>query len=65
MKGKNPLSKKALLKRAKAYDIQGAAKLKKTALIHQMQLAEGYTDCYKKIQDCSVEPCFYRKQCQK
>jgi len=65
MKNKNKLTKKILLERAQPYCIKGAKKLKKTVLIHQLQLAEGHTDCFAKIPNCSIEPCFYRKQCQK
>jgi len=65
MPKKNKLTKKVLLERAKPYDIQGAKKLKKTALIHQLQLAEGYVDCFGTIENCAVEPCFYRQKCQK
>ncbi|MDQ6995144.1 MAG: hypothetical protein Q9M18_06065 [Mariprofundaceae bacterium] len=65
MSKKNKLTKKVLLERAKPYQIQGAKKLKKAALIHQLQLAEGYVDCFGKIPNCSIETCFYRKACQK
>jgi len=59
------LTKKNLLDRAKPYNIKGAKQLKKEALIHRLQLAEGHTDCFAKIPNCGVFPCFYRKQCQK
>jgi len=65
MEKKKKLTKKILLKRAKAYPIKGAKQLKKKALIRQLQLAEGHTDCFARISDCRVEPCFYRSLCQK
>jgi len=65
MSKKNKLTKKVLLERAQSYAIQGAKHLKKTALIHQMQTIEGHTDCFARISNCSVTPCFYRKLCQK
>lgn len=65
MTKKNKLTKKILLERAKPYHIKDAKQLKKTALIHQLQLAEGYSDCFSKLTNCSIEPCFYRQQCQK
>jgi len=65
MSKKVKVTKKVLLDRAKTYKIKGAKQLKKTALIHQMQLAEGHTDCYGKISNCTVKPCFYRSECQK
>jgi len=65
MSKKNKITKKVLLERAKPYAIKGAKHLKKTNLIHQMQLAEGHADCFTRIPNCSVDPCFYRKLCQK
>ncbi len=59
------LTKKVLRKRAKAYPIKGVSKMKKKALIRAMQLHEGYTDCFARIEDCRVSDCFYRTLCQK
>lgn len=65
MSNKKKLSKNALLKRAKAYPIKNAKKLKKKALIRELQVHEGYTDCFARIEGCQVEACFYRALCQK
>jgi len=58
------ISKKVLLELSKQYSIKGARKLKKIDLIHQLQLAEGNSDCFGRIPNCSVTPCFYRDVCQ-
>jgi len=63
-KKSTPISKKLLLELAEPFDIKGAKKMKKEVLIHQLQLAEGNTDCFKRILNCSVSPCFYRDTCQ-
>ncbi|MDQ6955076.1 MAG: hypothetical protein Q9M20_06490 [Mariprofundaceae bacterium] len=60
----NKISKKMLLEQSKEFNIKGAGKLKKLDLIHQLQLAEGNADCFSKISNCSVTPCFYRETCQ-
>ena len=58
------ITKKDLLNHAKPLHIKGASKLKKTDLIHAIQIAEGNTPCFLTIKNCSVSPCLYRAECQ-
>ena len=58
------ITKKALLENAKAFNIKGASTMKKEALIHALQTAEGNSPCFLTISNCSVEPCLYRAECQ-
>jgi len=58
------ITKKDLLIHAKPLNIKGAAKLKKTDLIHAIQIAEGNSPCFLSIDNCSVSPCLYRAECQ-
>lgn len=58
------ITKKALLEKATELHLKNAAKLRKTDLIHTIQIAEGNTDCFSRIEDCDVSPCLYRAECQ-
>jgi hypothetical protein len=58
------ITKKALNEKAAALNIKSAAKLRKVELIHTIQLAEGNTDCFGRIENCDVSPCLYRAECQ-
>ncbi len=58
------ITKKALNEKAATLNIKGAAKLRKTELIHTIQIAEGNTDCFGRIENCDVTPCLYRAECQ-
>ncbi|MDQ6992839.1 MAG: Rho termination factor N-terminal domain-containing protein [Mariprofundus sp.] len=58
------VTKKRLLEMASELGIKNAAKLNKTALIHEIQITEGNIACYQKVVDCSVSPCLYRAECQ-
>jgi hypothetical protein len=57
-------TKKDLLNHAKPLSNKGASKLKKTDLIHAIQIAEGNEPCFLAIDNCSVSPCLYRAECQ-
>jgi len=58
------ITKKDLLAHAKPFNIKGASKLKKTDLIHAIQIEEGNNPCFLTITNCSVSPCLYRAECQ-
>jgi len=58
------ITKKDLLNHAKPLNIKGASKMKKTGLIHAIQIAEGNNPCFLTINDCSISPCLYRAECQ-
>jgi len=58
------ITKKALIESARPLNIKGAAKLKKTALIHAIQTVEGNNPCFLTIKNCAVSPCSYRDECQ-
>jgi len=58
------ITKKELLSMASELNLKNAAKLRKSDLIHTIQIAEGNVDCFGRITDCSVSPCLYRAECQ-
>ena len=58
------VTKKELLVKAAEFDLKGVQKLKKEALIHAIQIAEGNDACFSNIQNCAVNPCLYRAECQ-
>jgi len=58
------ITKKELLVKAAEFDLKGVQKLKKEALIHVIQIAEGNDACFSNIQHCAVNPCLYRAECQ-
>jgi len=61
---KKKLTKKILLKKADELGMKGIKKLKKTDLVHAIQLSEGNSPCFLRIPNCSVDPCLYRVECQ-
>jgi len=58
------VTRKDLSEKAIELSLKGMAKLRKTELIHAIQIAEGNTDCFTKIPNCAVSPCLYRPECQ-
>ena len=58
------ITKKQLTIIAAELNLKGAAKLRKPELIHAIQIAEGNTDCFARIENCTVSPCLYRSECQ-
>ncbi len=58
------VTKKELLVKAAEFELKGTQKLKKEALIHAIQVAEGNDACFSNIQSCAVSPCLYRVECQ-
>lgn len=58
------VTKKELTAKAAELSLKGVAKLRKPELIHAIQIAEGNTDCFSRIEDCAVSPCLYRAECQ-
>lgn len=64
MATKKTVTKKELLEKASDLGLKGLAKLRKPELIHAIQIAEGNTDCFGRIANCTVTPCLYRAECQ-
>ncbi len=60
----NKMTKKMLLEMAKDLNLKGMQNLRKEALIHTIQAAEGYSPCFRTIQGCAVNPCLFRSECQ-
>jgi len=58
------ITKKDLTSKATALNLKGVAKLRKSELIHAIQIAEGNNDCFARITNCAVSPCLYRAECQ-
>lgn len=58
------ITKKDLVEKAKPLSIKGTAKMKKDELIHAIQIAEGNAPCFNTIDDCAVNPCLFREECQ-
>jgi len=58
------ITKKELTVKAVELNLKGAAKLRKADLIHAIQIAEGNSDCFARLSNCSVSPCLYRSECQ-
>jgi len=58
------ITKKELIEKATLLNLKGVTKLRKPDLIHNIQLAEGNTDCFARISNCAVTPCLYRAECQ-
>jgi len=49
---------------ARALGIQSAEKFEnKEDLIHTIQFAEGYNDCFRRIHDCTNEKCAWFDDC--
>ncbi len=58
------VTRKELSEKAIQLSLKGLGKLRKSELIHAIQIAEGNTDCFTRIQNCAVSPCLYRAECQ-
>lgn len=50
--------------KAKEMGMRGYARLRKTDLIHAMQVFEGNQPCYEQIHDCGEFGCLYFSECQ-
>jgi len=61
---KQKVTKKVLLEKAAGLNLKGVSKLRKPELIHAIQIAEGNDDCFGRIENCAVEPCMFRAECQ-
>jgi hypothetical protein len=48
---------------AKNLGLSNYSKLNKTDLIHNIQIAEGYTPCYGSVNVCAQNQCLFRKTC--
>ncbi len=58
------VTKAILITMAKALGIKKTSSMKKAELIHAIQRAEGNSDCFGRIENCAVDPCLFRKDCQ-
>ncbi|HFC46559.1 MAG TPA: hypothetical protein ENJ63_01610 [Dissulfuribacter thermophilus] len=50
--------------KAKALKVKNYSRMRKDDLIRAVQIAEGNTDCFKRIQDCGQQDCLWREDCQ-
>ena len=48
---------------ARKLGVRNYSKMRKDELIWAIQVAEGNTDCFKRIPDCSLTECLFRKEC--
>ncbi|MDR1396346.1 MAG: Rho termination factor N-terminal domain-containing protein [Desulfarculales bacterium] len=48
---------------AKKLGVSNYSKLNKADLIHNIQIAEGYTPCYGSVTVCTQNQCLFRKAC--
>lgn len=51
-------------KRARELKVKNYSRMRKDDLIRAIQLAEGNTDCYKRITNCGETDCLWREDCQ-
>ncbi len=57
------ITKKILIDKARGLGLKNVQKLRKTELIHGIQVAEGNSPCFQRIPDCAVSPCMFRSEC--
>ena len=50
--------------RARELKVKNYSRMRKDDLIRAVQLAEGNTDCYKRITNCGEMDCLWREDCQ-
>jgi len=50
--------------KAKELKVKNYSRLRKDELIWAIQIAEGHTDCFRKIRDCGQMDCCWRSDCQ-
>lgn len=55
---------KEVREKAKALQIRNLTRLGRDDLVPAIQVAEGNTDCWKKIAGCGQEDCCWRTDCQ-
>ena len=55
---------KEIRKIAKELKVKNYSRMRKEELIRAIQIAEGNTDCYKRLAECGEEDCLWRKDCQ-
>ena len=44
--------------------VKNYSRMRKDQLIRAIQIAEGNSDCYKRIQGCGQMDCLWREDCQ-
>jgi hypothetical protein len=49
---------------ARSLGVKNYSRLNKGDLIRAFQVAEGNSPCYQQIDDCRVEDCLWRQDCQ-
>ncbi|MFQ5355064.1 MAG: Rho termination factor N-terminal domain-containing protein [Mariprofundaceae bacterium] len=57
------MTKKGLIDQARMLGLKNVQKLRKTELIHEIQISEGNNPCFQRIPDCAVSPCMFRREC--
>ncbi|MFZ2089751.1 MAG: Rho termination factor N-terminal domain-containing protein [Desulfobaccales bacterium] len=50
--------------KARDLGLKNYSRLNKGDLIRSIQVAEGNSPCYQQIDDCRVEDCLWREDCQ-
>ncbi len=50
--------------KARQLAVKNYSRLNKTDLIRAIQVTEGNSPCYQQIEDCRVEDCCWRPDCQ-
>lgn len=58
------MKREEINEKAKALGIKNCKKLKINEIISAIQIAEGNTDCFQKIENCQVMECCWRERCQ-
>ncbi len=51
--------------KAKALKVKNYSRMRKDDLIRAIQIAEGHTDCFKRIPNCGQQDCLWREDCQR
>ena len=49
---------------ARELKVKNYSRMRKDDLIRAIQVAEGNTDCFKRIPDCGEMDCLWREDCQ-
>lgn len=58
-----PITKLALLEKAREMELKGLSSKSKPDIIHALQVAEGNSPCFQRIPDCGIQECVYRSEC--
>ena len=55
---------KEIREKARVLNVKNYSRMRKDELIRSIQLAEGNSDCFKRIPDCGQMDCCWREDCQ-